>query len=90
VVWNSISTMRRDITRAISSSVPLHTAYGYRDARQHVKKLEAYATVLDGRPGGVPTLLDVGCGTGSLLDVYGPSLSPVESSRGRGPRSGLG
>ena len=71
--WNSVEEMVHAYQRRLSTGLAVHELFYYRDAIQYNRKLSAYGSILRSLGKSVGSLLDVGCGTGSLLRFYTPA-----------------
>jgi SAM-dependent methyltransferase len=70
--WNSVDEMVRAYQRRLTAGLATHELFYYRDAVQYNRKLAMYGSILRSLNTSVGSLLDVGCGTGSLLQFYTP------------------
>lgn len=76
--WNSVDEMVHAYQSRLLAGLEVHELFYYRDAMQYNRKLATYGSVLRSLGKSVGSLLDVGCGTGSLLRFY----TPVDSYLG--------
>lgn len=70
--WNSVDEMMGAYRSRLSAPIAPHELFYYRNTVQYEHKLTVYGSVLSALGEAVGSLLDVGCGMGSLLTFYTP------------------